>query len=103
MVEATRAPIGEFAELPFRPQPNTLEETGIGIGPLTDLLLKTLYFDGRLSGRDLSRLMALSYNIVDGLLAFLRRDKLIEVVGAGGISEQQYEYVLTDRGNEKAT
>jgi predicted ATPase with chaperone activity len=87
----------------FRPQPDSIEATGIDFSQLIDLTLKTLRYGGRLAGGELARRLRLPYTVVDALLAFLRREQLIEVAGAQGIVEQQYEYALTDKGYEKAT
>ena len=46
--------------------------------------------------------MALPFNVRRPILAFLKREQLIEVVGSGGLGEQQYQYALTDKGNERA-
>jgi hypothetical protein len=89
--------------VPFRPQPNTVEETGIGFGQLIELCIKTIYYGGRPSARDISEQMALPFNIVETVLAFLKREQYVETVGSVGIGEQQYQYALTDKGNEKAT
>ena len=89
-------------ELPLRPQPTSVEETGISFGQLIDLCLKTIYHDGRPSARQISEEMALLFNVVDVILAFLKREKYIETVGSVGIGEQQYQYALTDKGGEKA-
>jgi hypothetical protein len=88
---------------PFRSQPNSIEETGIGFGQLTDLCVKTIYQVGRITARDISDRLCLPFaGVVEPVLAFLKREKFVEVVGAGGLSEQQYQYSLSDRGNEKA-
>ncbi len=87
---------------PFRPQPTNIEETGLGFGQLLDLCIKTMYYAGRPSAREVSESMALPFNVVDVLLSFLKREKLIEVVGSSGIGEQQYQYALTEKGNERA-
>jgi predicted ATPase with chaperone activity len=87
----------------FRPQPNSVEETGIDFSQHVDLCLKTLRYGGRLSGREIAGRMHLPYQVLSDVLAFLKREKLIEVVGAQGIIEQQYEYMLSDKGYEKAT
>ena len=89
-------------EPPFRAQPNTVEDTGIGFGQILDLTIKTIYFGGRPSAREISEQMALPFNIIEASLSFLKREKFIEVVGSVGIGEQQYQYALTDRGNEKS-
>ena len=35
--------------------------------------------------------MALPFNVVETLVAFLKREKYIETVGSDGIGEQQYQ------------
>ena len=88
------------------PAPRSTEETGLSIGMLTDLALKTLYFESYLSGRDLAQRMALPFpGVVDEILDFLKREKLCEVRGTsgrGGLSEALYEYVLTSKGRDMA-
>jgi hypothetical protein len=98
---ANQAPAAAY-QVPFRPQPNTVEETGIGLGQLIDLCVKTIYYEGRPSARQLSDHMALSFNVLESVLSFLKREKYLEVVGSSGIGEQQYHYALTDKGLEKA-
>jgi hypothetical protein len=89
---------------PFRAQPTTVEETGISFGQLTDLCVKTIYQVGRVNARDISDRLSLPFaGVIEPVLSFLKREKFVEVVGAGGLSEQQYQYSLSDRGNERAT
>ena len=88
---------------PFRPQAKTIEETGLDAAQCIDLILKTLRYGGRLSGGEIANRLKLSYKVLEGGIGFLKREKLIEVVGANGVTEQQYEYALSDKGYEKAT
>ena len=99
--EAT-ASTANSVDAPFRPQPNTIDDTGISFGQLLDLCVKQIYYSGRPSARDVTESMALPFNVVESLLAFLKREQLIEVVGSVGIGEQQYQYALTERGNDRA-
>ena len=92
----------EDTDAPFRPQPNSVEETGIGFGQLLDLAVKTIYYGGRPSARDVAEAMALPFNVVDNTLAFLKREQFIEVVGSSGVGEQQYQYALSEKGTERA-
>jgi predicted ATPase with chaperone activity len=109
-MEATAAPVrrreasAQYLEYdaPFRPQPNSVDETGLSFGALLDLCCKTIYYAGRPTAREIGESMALAFGIVEVLLAFLKREKLIEVVGSIGVGEQQYQYALTDKGNERA-
>lgn len=87
----------------FRPQPRTIDETGIDPAQCLDLILKTLRYGGRLSGGEVASRLRVSYGVIEGGIAFLKREKLIEVVGANSVVEQQHEYALTDKGYEKAT
>ncbi|HWC30894.1 MAG TPA: ATP-binding protein [Dehalococcoidia bacterium] len=65
--------------------------------------MKTLRYGGRLSGGELANRLRIPYQVAEGSIAFLKREKLVEVVGANGLVEQQYEYALSDKGYEKAT
>ncbi len=98
---------GQSQNQGFIPQvPRNIEETGLNMGLLSDLALKTLYFESYLAGRDLADRMGLPFpNVVSVVLEFLRREKLCEVrsaSGRGGFSESTYEYVLTSRGRTMA-
>ena len=99
---ATETSRANDLEAPFRPQPNSVEDTGIGFGQLLDLAVKTIYYSGRPSAREISRSMELPFNVVDQLLAFLKREQFIEVVGSSGLGEQEYQYALSEKGTERA-
>ena len=103
VIQAPPRPEGGRQTAPFRPQPNSVEETGIGLGQLTDLCAKTIYFAGRPSARQICEHMALPFNVVETILAFLKREKFLEIVGSSGLGEQQYHYALSDKGTEKAS
>jgi len=72
---------------PFRAQPNSIEETGIGFGQLTDLCIKTIYQVGRINARDIADRLSLPFaGVIEPVLSFLKREKFVEVVGTGGLS-----------------
>lgn len=87
---------------PLVSQPSTVEETGLELSMLTDLMLKTVHFAGRPSGRQLSQQMAISVGVTDELVSFLRQEQDIEVVGTAGVAEQGYQYGLTEKGQARA-
>ncbi len=87
---------------PFIPQPATIAETGLELTLLVDLLLKTIHFAGRPTGRQLSEQLALSFSVTEELIAFLRQEQALELVGMGGVGEQSYQYTLTERGRQNA-
>jgi predicted ATPase with chaperone activity len=90
----------------FEPiSPHSIEETGLGIGFLSDLILKVLYFEGYLSGHQMAEAIKLPFkNVTDRVLEFLKRDRFIEVKGSSGgaYAESAYEYVITSKGSERA-
>src|SRR4051812_44853665 len=101
----SRAPSQPLApnQSTFRSQPTTMEETGIGFGQILDLCLKAIHHGGRPSARDICERIALPFTgVVENALTFLKREKHVELAGAGGISEQQYQYMLTETGARRA-
>jgi hypothetical protein len=69
---------------------------------MLDLAVKTIYYSGRPSAREISRGLALPFNVVDSVLTFLKREQFIEVVGSAGLGEQEYQYALSEKGTERA-
>ena len=82
--------------------PKTLAESGLSLGQLSDLILKTLYVHGVLQGADLSRLTRLPYNIVDESLRALRDQKLIEVASGDLVGRASYRFALTEVGRSRS-
>lgn len=94
------------ATTPFEPiAPRSIEETGLSMGFLSDLILKILYFESYMSGYEVAEAARLPFkNVADRILAFLKQEHLIEVKrsGAGAYAEAAYEYVITAKGGERA-
>ena len=89
----------------FRPTPpRTLKETGLSLGFVADLALKILYSEGYLSGIAWCERIRLPFaGVMDEVVEFLKREKLLEVRGAaGGFTQANYQYAITARGSEKA-
>ncbi len=107
-MSAETAPIISFMEksepsiptAPFVPQPASVEETGLELSLLVDLMLKSIHFSGRPTGRQVAEQLAVSYQATEEVIAFLRREQAIEIVGSAGIGDQAYQYALTGRGKE---
>jgi predicted ATPase with chaperone activity len=85
------------------PEINSLADTGLSLGFLSDLVLKLMYFEGSISGYDIARTIKLPFSpVVEEALEFLRREKLCEVRGSGGLGESSYRYMISSKGSEKA-
>ncbi|HEX5480081.1 MAG TPA: hypothetical protein VFY79_10220, partial [Dehalococcoidia bacterium] len=87
---------------PFVPQPQTIEESGLDFSLILDLVIKSIYFGGRPSARNIATQLALGFPVVDQVLAFMKQQQLAEVVGSSGMGEQLYQYSLSNKGFEKA-
>jgi len=86
------------------PPPRNLEETGLNLGFLSDLLMKIMYFEGYISGATIAERLKLPFTgVVDQVLEFLKREQFCEVRSAsGGFGEQAYQYAISQKGREKA-
>jgi predicted ATPase with chaperone activity len=91
------------------PAPGSVEETGLGLGFLTDLAVKIMYLEGDILGYELADRMRLPHaGVVEDLLAFLKREQLCEVKGTGGVGSSRglgravYRYSITEKGRETA-
>ncbi len=106
MVQQVQQQRGIISGVFSPPAPRSVADAGLNMGLLSDLTLKSLYFESYLAGRDLADRMGLPFaGVVSGILDFLKREQLCEVrsaSGRGGLSEAMYEYVLTARGRENA-
>ena len=97
------APVPLGSDKFFPPPVATIEDTGLQLIYLADLAMKILYNSGYLTGFRMAELLALPFNgIVEVILEFLKREKLVEVKGAGGFGEGAYQYAITGAGISKA-
>jgi predicted ATPase with chaperone activity len=82
--------------------PGSVTATGLDMGVLADLALKTLYFASNIEGTDLTKRLALSLNATTEVLEFLRRERLCEVLGGTGRSAATLRSSLTSKGIDRA-
>jgi predicted ATPase with chaperone activity len=81
--------------------PGTVAGTGLDIGVLTDLALKTLYVASNIEGYEIAKRLGLSVTATMEVLGFLRRERLCEVTGGTGRAEGTLRFVLTSAGLER--
>ena len=82
-------------------QPRTIDETALDAELLIDLTLKHFYDGGVLDLQQLADRMALTGNLLDGILTTLRKDSRIEGLAAKENSAG-VRYQLTDLGRAEA-
>jgi len=85
------------------PALKSLEDTGLSKLQVSDHILKVLYFRGDLIGHQIADVMRLPFSgVLEGVIEFLKREKMIEVIGAGGLGEVTFRYQITGKGLERA-
>ena len=85
------------------PRPRSLEDTGLSLSYVSDLVIRALYIVGEMTGQAIVELLHLPYeNVIDQAISYLRREQMCEVKGTGGIGEKAYRYQATARGIERA-
>ncbi len=85
------------------PAPKSVEETGLELTFIADLILKHLLFMGEFRLADVAERVKLCMAIIDRAMEVLRRDKLVEVKGGTGYATMTYTFKLTDQGKSRAT
>jgi hypothetical protein len=86
----------------FPPAPRSLEEAGLGLDLVVQLVLKLLHFAGELSGIEIARRLGLDFTVVEPALTFLKRLHQCEIAGGAAIGGPSYHFRITDAGRQRA-
>lgn len=92
--------IGGAPEAPSAPE--TLQQTGLTLGMLSDMMLRVIYTRGGMLGLDIARLLCLPFKVCEDALGFLKNEKCIEVQGGDLIGRISYRFNLTELGRRRA-
>ncbi len=84
---------------PVPRMPETISETGLDFGFLSDLALKIVYSDTNCTSERVADKIKLPLGIAEDLLRHLYREKLIEIKGR--INLQSNSYSILDRGLQR--
>ncbi|MFZ0995017.1 MAG: ATP-binding protein [Candidatus Dormiibacterota bacterium] len=90
------------------PAPTSVADIGLPFAFICDLLLKILYFNGNVLGRELGELACLPWPVISAGVTFLTKENFCGTTGARGASKaheefaEGLEYVLTTSGRERA-
>jgi hypothetical protein len=87
----------------FWPQPpRTIQEAGLTVSMVEELILKAVFFAGEMRGIDLVNRLALPSAIVDEVIEGLRRQKYLDIRGGGasGVGKSTMIYQLTSFATE---
>jgi predicted ATPase with chaperone activity len=82
--------------------PETLQQTGLTLGFLGDMILRALYTRGGMLGLDLAKLLSLPFKVIEESISFLKHERCIEILGGDLIGRISYRFSLTDLGRQRA-
>ncbi|HJR59039.1 MAG TPA: hypothetical protein VJ813_06575 [Vicinamibacterales bacterium] len=82
--------------------PQTVEDSGLSVDLIQQLLLKTLHFSGELRGTELAKRLGLQFSVLEPALEFLKTERQVEVAGGAMVGQASYRYRITDAGRVRA-
>jgi energy-coupling factor transporter ATP-binding protein EcfA2 len=92
--------VAGFSVIPSAP--TSLAEAGLNFDLVQQLLLKTLYFSGELTGTELTKRLGLVYSVLDPCLEFLKQQHLCEISGGSSFGGASYNYRISETGRTRA-
>ena len=84
------------------PAPSTLEESGLTLDMVVQLVLKALHFGGELTGHELGARLALGFQVLEPAVDLLKAERQCEITGGAMIGRASYRYRITDAGRTRA-
>jgi predicted ATPase with chaperone activity len=88
--------------LPHPPAPRTLDESGLPVDLVLQLVLKTLHFSGDLAGHELAGRLGVRVPVIEPAIDLLKRQHHIEVIGGSMLGVAAFRYRITDAGRSRA-
>src|ERR1041385_5979066 len=95
-------PAGAATGPPPLPAPTSLEESGLSLDLMTQLVAKTLYAAGELAGTELARRLGVLFGVIEPSIEFLKNQRQCEIVGGAMIGASSYRYRITTEGRNAA-
>lgn len=85
------------------PLPRSLQESGLKLPFIVDLIMKHLLFMGSFNSQEIAERVRLPVSLVEMALEEIRRVHFVDVKGASGLTSMSYRYTITDRGKDRTT
>ncbi|HEY6873996.1 MAG TPA: ATPase [Geobacteraceae bacterium] len=82
--------------------PNKVEETGLSLSFIADLIMKHVLLLGEFKIADVVERVKLPISVVDAVLETLKRDRFVEVKGGTGFATVTYTFKITEQGKNRA-
>ncbi len=80
----------------------TVDDLGIPVAIVNDLLLRLLYTEGRVSLGRAVEIIRIHARVLDAALEQMQHEHIVEVASAGQVGRMSYVYSLSDVGRERA-
>ena len=87
---------------PVPAAPESLRQTGISLGQMSDLTLKLVYLNGTLTGYEIARQLRLPFSAIAETLDALKSDRCLEVASGNLVGPLSYRFQLTETGRHRA-
>jgi predicted ATPase with chaperone activity len=88
--------------VPHPPAPITLEEAGLSLDLMIQLVLKMLHFAGDLTGIALAERLGLKFSVIEPAIALLKSNHHLEIAGGSIVGGASFRYRITDAGRTRA-
>ena len=83
--------------------PKNVEETGLSLSFIADLIMKHILFMGEFKLADVADRVKLPISVVDRAMEVLKRDRLVEVKGGTGYATVTYTFKMSEQGKNRST
>ena len=84
------------------PAPQNIEQSGLRLDMLVQLVVKSLHFAGELSGLELAERLGVNFSVIEPAIDQLKAQHLCEIVGGTSLGPPSYRYRITMLGRERA-
>ncbi|MBI5282937.1 MAG: ATPase [Candidatus Solibacter usitatus] len=92
------SPQEEFKFVP--PVPETIEELGVPLSMVEQMILKILYFRGDCSGRLLASTLGLNYSVIAPMVETMKRQHLLMAKSSLGMGDVSSTFAMTENARE---
>ena len=96
--EPTEAQTESFTPAPVA----SLHEAGVTSSLAEQLVLKNLYFQGEVGGRELARVLGFQFSVIETVVVELKRQRLIEAKRSAGFGNVSSQFALSEEGRARA-
>ena len=85
------------------PVPKSIEDTGLELSFITDLVMKHILFMGEFKLADVVDRVKLPISLINRVLEVLKREKIVEVKGATSYATDTYTFKITEQGQKRSS